>query len=145
MATISEFLTTDHRRGDGLFAQAAQAAGRGDWAVSHERFGTFLAALRHHMAIEEEVLFPAFERATGAAGGPTEVMRHEHREMLALLEEVAAAIAARDAARFGGAAQSFTALMATHSAKEESVLYPMCDAVLRELSGERLQEMVPQP
>lgn len=145
MSRISEVLTTDHRHGDELFAAAAQAAEHGDWAGCHERFDAFLRALKHHMAIEEQVLFPAFEQATGIAAGPTRVMRDEHQEMLALLEGIAAAIAAQDAARFRGLAQSFTALMDSHSVKEENVLYPMCDEALPEISGEHLAELVSQP
>ncbi len=94
MTSISEFLTADHRHGDELFAAAAQAAEQGDWAVCHQQFNAFLRALKHHMKIEEEALCPAFEQATGIATGPTQVMRHEHQQMLALLDEVAAAIAA---------------------------------------------------
>ena len=144
MTSISEFLTTDHRHGDELFAAAAQAAEQGDWAVCHQQFNAFLRALKRHMKIEEEALFPAFEQATGITAGPTRVMRHEHQQMLALLEDVAAAIAAHDAARFRSLAQSFTALMGSHSAKEENVLYPMCDEALPGLSGEKLQEMMAQ-
>ncbi len=142
MTTISEFLTADHRHGDELFAAAAQAAERGDWAGCRERFDAFHQALKHHMTIEEQVLFPAFEEATGISAGPTRVMRREHQEMLELLGNVSVAIAARDAARFRGSAQSFTALMSQHSAKEESVLYPMCDQVLPEFDGEKLSETV---
>lgn len=142
MTTITAFLTTDHRRCDELFAAAAQAAEHGDWAGCRERFDAFHQALKHHMAIEEQVLFPAFEQATGISEGPTRVMRHEHQEMLALLGQVSVAIAAGDAAHFRGSVESFTALMTPHSTKEENVLYPMCDEVLPDLSGEKLSEMV---
>ena len=145
MTTISAFLTADHRHGDELFAAAAQAAAGGDWTGCRERFDAFRAALQHHIAIEEQVLFPAFEQATGLSAGPTQVMRHEHQQMLALLDHVSAAITERDAARFHSSAASFTALMTLHSAKEESVLYPMCDGLLPELNGAKLQEMVLQP
>lgn len=140
--SISEFLTADHRHCDELFAAAAQTAEHGDWAQCRERFDAFHQALKHHMAIEEQVLFPAFEQATGISEGPTRVMRHEHQEMLALLDDVSVAIAAGDAARFRGSVESFTALMTLHSAKEENVLYPMCDEVLPDLSGEELSETV---
>lgn len=145
MTRISEFLTADHRYDGELFAAAAQAVERGDWPGCLERFDAFYKALRHHMDIEERVLFPAFERATGISAGPTQVMRDEHQQMLALLESLAAAIAAHDAAGFRGSAQSFAALMTSHSAKEENVLYPMCDDVLPQLSGERLTELMSQP
>ena len=145
MTKISEFLTADHRHGDQLFAAATHATGLGDWAGCRERFDAFHQALRHHMTIEEQVLFPAFEQATGISEGPTRVMRHEHQEMLELLDDVSAAVTASDAAGFRGSAESFTALMSQHSAKEERVLYPMCEGLLPELNGAKLQEMVLQP
>lgn len=141
MTSISEFLTADHHHGDVLFAAAERQAELGDWAACRGQLDAFLGALRHHMAIEEQALFPAFEQATGITEGPTRVMRYGHQQMLALLAEVAAAIEARDAARFRRAARSFSELMASHSAKEETVLYPMCNKVLPGLNGEKLQEM----
>src|SRR3970282_2586083 len=83
MTSISEFLTAEHRHGDELFAAASHAVDRNDRPACRERFGAFHESLRRHMAIEEQVLFPAFEQATGIAAGPTRVMRDEHQEMLA--------------------------------------------------------------
>lgn len=145
MTTISEFLTADHLHGDELFAAAVQAAERRNWAGCHERLDAFHKALTHHMGIEEQVLFPAFEEATGISAGPTRVMRYEHQEMLELLDNLAAAVTARDATRFRVAAEALNAIMTSHSAKEENMLYPMCDQVLPELDGEKLSEMVRQP
>ena len=145
MSTITAVLTADHRHGDQLFAAATQAAERADWAACAGQFDAFLLALKHHMKIEEQVLFPAFEQARGMRGGPTWVMRHEHQEMLAMLDGIAAAIAAREAGNFRALAESFSELMAAHSAKEERVLYPMCDEALPDLSGEKLLETAAQP
>lgn len=147
MTTITAILTADHRRGDRLFDAALRAAGQADWSACHEQFSAFVQALRHHMGIEEEVLFPAFEQATGIHGsGPTWVMRQEHRQMLAALEQIAAAIAARDAENFDALTQSFAARMAAHSAKEERVLYPMCDEMLPGFNADTLlDEGVSQP
>ncbi|HXF66724.1 MAG TPA: hemerythrin domain-containing protein [Burkholderiales bacterium] len=139
MTRISEFLTADHRRCDALFGEAAQAAESGDWERCRLRLEAFRAALRDHMASEEEVLFPAFEQATGTASGPTRVMRYEHQQMLELLGQLDAALRARDARGFSERAASFSALMAAHSAKEENVLYPLCDEALPGVTGESLQ------
>ncbi len=141
---ISEFLTASHRHGDERFAAAAQAAQRGDWPACRQQFETFLDALKHHVKIEEQVLFPAFEQASGIRGGPTWVMRQEHQQMLAMLDEVASAIVARNADDFRASAHSFEALMTAHSSKEEQVLYPMCDQVLTDFSIKKLQELVSQ-
>lgn len=140
---ISAGLTADHRHGDELFAAAAQASERGDWPGCRSCCDAFQRALRHHLAIEEQVLFPAFEQATGISAGPTRVMRHEHQEMLAMLDRIAAAVAACDAPGFRLAAQPFTALMKLHSAKEENVLYPLIDQALPDLSGAKLSNMLP--
>ncbi len=144
MTNITAVLTADHRYGDQLFAAATQGAEQGDWPACRQQFDAFLRALKHHMKIEEQVLFPAFEQASGIRGGPTWVMRQEHQQMLALLDEIATAIAARNAEDLRASAQSFVELMTLHSTKEERVLYPMCDETLPDLSGEKLQEMVSQ-
>jgi hemerythrin-like domain-containing protein len=137
---ISDFLAGDHRRCDALFESAIRAGAAGDWERARGELEAFARALRLHMAAEEKVLFPAFERATGTDDGPTRVMRFEHRRMLALLEDVRAALEARDPERMREAARPFAELLASHSAKEENVLYPLCDEALPEMSGESLWE-----
>lgn len=139
---ISEFLTADHRRGEELFEAALQRAAGGDWDGCREHFDAFRAALHRHLEIEEQILFPAFEETTGITAGPTRVMRHEHQQMLEQLDRMSAALAARDAPGFSSSAKSFVGLMAAHSAKEENVLYPMCDEALPEGQSEKLQAMV---
>ena len=52
------------------------------------RVWRFQDALLHHFAMEEEVMFPAFEARTGMTQGPTAVMRSEHRQMTDLLNRM---------------------------------------------------------
>lgn len=145
MMTITAFLTDDHRHADKLFAAVAQHAARRDWHACEQQLVAFRGAFESHLKIEEQVLFPAFEQASGFTAGPTAIMRREHEQMLEKLDAVGAAIVARDAERFHAFAEPFSALMAAHSAKEENVLYPLCDQTLDGLSGEKLQEMMRQP
>ncbi|MBI3937527.1 MAG: hemerythrin domain-containing protein [Betaproteobacteria bacterium] len=144
MTCISELLTADHRRCDGLFEAAVRAAESADWDGCRRELDAFRAALSRHMAIEEEILFPAFEAATGVAAGPTQVMRYEHQQMLGLLDQLHAALAASDAQRFDDSAKSFAEMMATHGAKEENILYPLCDEALPAVTGESLQKRAPE-
>lgn len=130
MTTVNILLTADHRRADQLFDQALHAAGNSDWVLAERAFDTFVTALQRHMRVEEEVLFPAFERATGTSAGPTAVMRQEHRRMLGLLERLGEALRGRDTSALDATARSFAELMNAHSAKEENILYPMCDRAL---------------
>ena len=140
METITSFLTEDHRLADDLFASATQHAADGTWQECGRQLARFRAALETHMKLEEDVLFPAFEQATGNTQGPTYVMRHEHREMLTALDEIDQAAAAREAKRFASLTQSFVDVLDVHSAKEETILYPMCDKLVSTLNAGQLRQ-----
>ena len=99
------------------------------WPVQ-AAFESLREQLETHFASEEELLFPAFEAATGMTSGPTEVMRGEHRQMRDLLAQMQAAVTSRDSDAFGGAAETLLILMQQHNMKEENILYPMCDNAL---------------
>lgn len=139
METITSFLTHDHRLADELFADARQHAARCEWAECSRKFAEFRAALESHMKLEEDVLFPAFEQATGMDGGPTAVMRSEHREMLQQLDALASAITTGNRDGFDGVAQSFLHILDAHSMKEEKILYPMCDRLVSALNADELK------
>ena len=106
MQTITSVLTDDHRYADDLFAAATREAAQGAWEGSARQLALFRAALETHMKIEEDMLFPAFEQATGNTRGPTAVMRSEHVKMLAQLDDISRAIEARDIATFQSLTQS---------------------------------------
>lgn len=136
METISEYLSADHHRCDDLFALAEEVAGDGNWERIASEFGAFLESMRHHFAMEEEVLFPAFEERTGMSMGPTQVMRMEHQQMRGLFDEMAQAVAQRDQDDYLGQAETLLVLMQQHNLKEEQILYHMADQVLGGEAGD---------
>ena len=69
--SITTPLFQHHKHCDEIFADAEEACGAGDWAVGAEAFEAFRGQLETHFASEEELLFPAFEAATGMTSGPT--------------------------------------------------------------------------
>lgn len=138
MTTISDFLAPDHQRCDNLFAAAEAAAAHGDWDNAATGFRHFQDALLHHFAMEEEVMFPAFEARTGMTQGPTAMMRSEHRQMTDLLNQMADAAARKDSDGFLGDADTLLIIMQQHNMKEEQMLYQMADQAL---AGE-LDELV---
>ncbi|MBI2378100.1 MAG: hemerythrin domain-containing protein [Deltaproteobacteria bacterium] len=133
---VVEFFSGDHAACDEAWAAVEAAAG--DPKQVEERFGRFAALMDRHLRMEEEVLFPAFEEATGMRGmGPTEVMRHEHRQMRAILSDMSSSIAE---GRSDGAldlGDTLLMLIQQHNAKEEGMLYPMSEAQL----GDRWDEL----
>lgn len=138
MTTISDFLAPDHQRCDNLFAIAEATAAQGDWNNTATMFSQFHDALLHHFAMEEEVMFPAFEARTGMTQGPTSMMRSEHRQMTDLLNQMADAVAHQDGDSFLGDADTLLIIMQQHNMKEEQMLYQMADQAL---AGE-LEEVV---
>ena len=137
--TITSFLSADHRHADALLGDAVQHEQRPTGGSRARRLAAFRGALETHMKLEEQVLFPAFER-TGSDAGPTAVMRHEHRQMLQMLDEMTHVAASQAGERFDVLAPAFTRIIDTHSMKEENMLYPMCDRVLDATTSETLRE-----
>lgn len=129
--SITTPLFEHHKHCDEIFADAEDACGKGDWTAGAVAFELLRKQLETHFASEEELLFPAFEEATGMTAGPTEVMRGEHRQMRDLLAQMQGAVSSRDSDAFGGAAETLLILMQQHNMKEENILYPMCDDHLR--------------
>ena len=141
MTTISDFLAPDHKRCDTLFAAAESAVSIGDWDIAIPEFGRFRDAMLHHFAMEEEVMFPAFETRTGMKQGPTAVMRSEHRQMNGLFDSMAGALARKDSNAYLGDADTLLIIMQQHNVKEEQMLYRMADQALAHEVDEVLGRM----
>ena len=127
MTTIRTFMTDDHRHCDDLFAEAEQALGKKNLPAATAAFAHFRGAILAHFECEEKTLFPTFEAKTGMRMGPTQVMRMEHSQMRALLDEALAALERGDAEDYLGQAETLLIMMQQHNMKEENILYPMCD------------------
>ncbi|HJN77532.1 MAG TPA: hemerythrin domain-containing protein [Myxococcota bacterium] len=127
MADLFDYFKRDHERCDALWV-AVESAEDADVASTFEAFsGTML----RHLAMEEEVMFPAFEQATGmVGGGPTAVMRMEHEQMRGLLGGMKEAAAQGDTEAVLNLGDTLLMLIQQHNMKEEQILYPMADRVL---------------
>lgn len=143
MTSISRLMTNDHRRCDDFLAEAEQAVGKNNSASAELAFGRFCKAILTHFESEEKTLFPAFEAKTGMSMGPTRVMRMEHSQMRALMEEASAALKAADFDNYFGLAETLLIMMQQHNMKEEGMLYPMCDQHL-EAESAALVELLAQ-
>lgn len=141
MTSISEFMSGDHTACDDLFAAAENAVAVKDWTTARGQFDSFNAGMRRHFAREEEVLFPAFEARTGMSGGPTFIMRAEHKQMNGLLAEMNAALSHNDGKTYLGLSETLLMLMRQHNMKEENILYPMSDQALADEQADLLGRM----
>jgi iron-sulfur cluster repair protein YtfE (RIC family) len=126
----TQVLPKHHKQCDHLFAAAEELAVAERWPECADAFQRFRKEMAAHFATEEQVLFPAFEAASGNSAGPTQMMRLEHAQMNGLIAAIDNAVTARDANGFAGAADTLLILMQQHNMKEENILYPMCDRML---------------
>ncbi len=119
------WFTADHRRCDDLWAAVEGPAGGDDALGAAQAFASFDKAMRRHLDMEEQVLFPAFESATGMVRGPTMVMRAEHDQMRGLLDQMAMALADQDLGGLLDNGDTLLMVIQQHNVKEEGMLYPM--------------------
>ena len=127
--TITAFYEEDHNRLDELF-KTFQTMKRSDFAKAKAAFKEFKVGLQRHIVWEEDLLFPLWEEKTGMSeGGPTFVMRHEHRQIGQLLEAIHDAVSA-DNPGSDQEEQMLLTVLSSHNMKEERILYPSIDNVI---------------
>ncbi|WP_395010951.1 hemerythrin domain-containing protein [Undibacterium sp.] len=119
-------LVKQHVECDDQLNRVEAALHKADMASAGRNFRLFDEQLEHHFHLEEELLFPAFEKATGMTNGPTMVMRGEHAEIRQLRDQVMAQIDDKEIAAALATIDTLNVLIQQHNVKEENILYPMC-------------------
>jgi len=122
---ITTYFEADHDRLDSLFSKYREKK-REDVKAAKPYFREFFKGLRRHIVWEEEVLFPFFEEASGVTSGPTKVMRGEHRQIGAILDQMHDKVRKADP-NTDVEEESLLAVLKPHNDKEESILYPAID------------------
>jgi hemerythrin-like domain-containing protein len=133
--TLDAALTREHREIDaGLEAFAASLA-EGEARV--EPLLGAVEALRRHIYLEEEMLFPAL-RAAGLIA-PVLVMLREHGAIWQAMDTLTAeAEGGADQEAMRRVGRELASLLETHNMKEEPILYTQADRVLSAPASEEL-------
>jgi hemerythrin superfamily protein len=135
--TITTSFEEDHNRLDELFS-TFQRLKRSDFPKAKEAFRAFKIGLQRHIVWEEDLLFPLWEEKTGMSeGGPTFVMRNEHRQIGQLLEAIHDKVVQQNPDS-DQEEQFLLSVLGSHNMKEERVLYPSIDNVT---SGEEREKV----
>lgn len=85
--------------------------------------------LEAHIAQEDDVLFPAYARASGGEGLVAQ-FRAEHREILALRDELMVARQNGDDHKLGAVTAQLAELLGDHMRREDMMLFPSAREVL---------------
>ena len=142
---VLDLLERDHKRLDGLFTRALQLLNRNEAGGAALLLREFAAALKRHMAVEDDVLAPIFATAAGAAGDdPLSIMLREHADIRRQLAVIAECLAgeALETGEIGAFCAILAGTLAKHEHREENNLFPQWRAVwARRTETERLQMM----
>jgi len=130
-AGLAAFFVQDHRDCDARWAELEQLLDHEDIDAARQVWRTFNDGMRRHMAMEEDILFPAFDARSGmGGGGPTAVMRMEHQQMRGLLDQIAAVMDSGELEDALDLGDTLLMLIQQHNIKEEGMLYPMAENML---------------
>jgi regulator of cell morphogenesis and NO signaling len=128
---IAAYYEDDHDRLDGIFKEF-QRLKHNDFPQAKKFFKQFKIELQRHIVWEEEILFPLFEEKTGiASGGPTTMMRMEHRLIAQHLEAIHEKVRQADP-NSDPEEQMLLNTLFEHNQKEEMILYPAIDRSLND-------------
>lgn len=128
---LAAFFEQDHRDCDARWADVEELLDTADIDTARPAWQKYAAGMHRHMAMEEDILFPAFDARSGmGGGGPTAVMRMEHQQMRGLLDQIGAAVESGDSQEALDIGDTLLMLIQQHNVKEEGMLYPMAQNLL---------------
>ena len=98
-----------------------------------------IRALRRHIYLEEEFLFPLLGEAEPALRAPVFVMLREHAQIWAVLEMLEGSRPGTPAGIDPALCRRLASQLLHHNLKEEKILYPRADDVLSPAAAGRLR------
>jgi hemerythrin-like domain-containing protein len=128
---LAFFFEQDHRDCDARWADVEELLDAGDIELAQAAWQKYDASMRRHLAMEDKVLFPAFEaRSDATTASPVAALKLEHEQMEGLLDLIAEAIEAVDAEQAMDLGDTLLMLVQQHNAREEDMLYPEAEKLL---------------
>lgn len=100
--------------------------------------GRAIGALRRHIYLEEEFLFPLLREAEPGLAAPVFVMLREHAQIWGTLDALERELAVGTGTRLA-LAKRLTVQLLHHNLKEEKILYPRADELLSADAADRLR------
>lgn len=141
MSSKDNWLVHEHSLYEGLLSQCQAAAEIEDWGTVDRALNDLVTHLKRHMALEEEVLYPAYESAPHAPQGPTTALRAEHSEIVRLVRDMGRIIKTRDSGHVLECLVHLENQMIKHHEKEEDIFLPMASHILNASHDELLRKL----
>ena len=129
--SVTGYLGRHHDHLDEVLRLVSAAVEKGGFTVAAVRYEEFEHEMLRHLRIEEELLFPVFEARSGMMSGPTDSIRGEHAQMRKALGLMRSGLQVKDPGAYGAGLRFLQSVLPDHNAKEEHILYPTLDSLLR--------------
>ncbi len=147
MSDTANWLVHDHRKYEAALQACEFAAGAEDWKEAAKILDDLVSDLKLHMRMEDEVLYPFFEKEGGDLRDEVVALSDEHDDIVRLLRDLVAVIKNRDFDHFEESLKPLYQAITAHNEHEELVfsrlsghaLLAQRDEVLR-----RLEALKPQ-
>ncbi len=130
MGSTENWLIHEHSLYEDLLSRCTEAVEAEDWKTVKVLFNKMVTHLKRHMALEEEVLYPAYEAEAQAPQGPTGALREEHDHIVRLVLDMAQIIKTRDSDHVLECLTHLEKQMIKHHEKEEDIFLPMASHIL---------------
>ena len=131
---LAAALEREHHEIDAGIAEFAASPG------DRQPLARAIQALRRHIYLEEELLFPLLHAAQPELAAPVFVMLREHAQIWALLNSLEHA--PRGDATAPARIRQLTSHLLHHNLKEEKILYPRADEALPAAVAGRLRTLL---
>ena len=130
MSSSDNWLIHEHSLYEDLLSSCHEAVEIEDWGGANRVFRELVTHLKRHMALEEEVLYSAYEAAVEAPQGPTRALREEHDQIVRLVRDMLRIIKTRDSDHVLESLVHLEKHMIKHHEKEEDIFLPMASHIL---------------
>ena len=141
MNSTDNWLVHEHSLYEDLLSQCQEAVEIENWDGVDRIFNDLVTHLKRHMALEEEVLYPAYEAAPHAPQGPTTALREEHSAIVRLVRDMAQIIRTRNSEHMLECLAQLEYRMIKHHEKEEDIFLPMASHILESSRDELLSKL----
>jgi len=132
MRSTEHWLVHEHTQFEVLVRECRDAADISDWWALKNGFRTLVEELRHHMAQEEEILFPAYEEKRKPSHMSTLELYNEHSVIVNSLRNLDKLIDSQSSEDAYACIVSLEQLMLEHNQKEELAFLPFASHLLFE-------------
>lgn len=141
MNSTDNWLVHEHSLYEDLLSECHDAVENEDWESVNLIFSQLVMHLKRHIAVEEEVLYRAYESAPHAPQGPTTALREEHSTVIRMIQDMAPVIKSRNSEHLLECLAHLENQMIKHHEKEEDIFLPMASHILNASHDELLRKL----